>query len=477
MSYKTIVGLEIHVELATKTKAFCSCANEFGGDPNTRVCPVCLGLPGGMPVLNENVAKYSIMAGLAMHCSIANKSKFDRKNYFYPDLTKGFQVTQDDMAICNEGYLEIETEEGQRKKIGIYKIQMEEDTGKSLHMQEDETLMDYNRCGVPLIEIVSKPDLNSGAEARLFLEKLRSTLRYLGISDCKMEEGSLRCDVNVNVKDEQTGAKTAVTEVKNLNSFRGVEKAIDFEVARHIQLLESGEKEIRTTRRWDDQKNETILMRVKYTVADYRFAPEGDLPPVIVTDEEIEAIRQQMPELPEAKQIRFMQEYNLGEYDAKVLTATRDLADFYEKMAKEFDDYTMLANWITGEILRRVEMEEDKPLTLPFAEKEFILLLKAIASKKINNNAGKKVLREMFETGKGAEEIIEEQGLVQISDTTELERMVQEVLEKNPQSIEDFKNGKDRALGFLMGQIMKASRGKANPQLVNEMLQQKLKEY
>ncbi|EFI42579.1 Asp-tRNA(Asn)/Glu-tRNA(Gln) amidotransferase subunit GatB [Peptoniphilus sp. oral taxon 386] len=472
MSYKTIVGLEIHVELSTKTKAFCSCENQFGGEPNTRVCPICLGLPGGIPVLNKNVVNYTIMAGLALNCNIAKKSKFDRKNYFYPDLTKGFQITQDDMAICNEGYIEIETEEGS-KKVGIYKIQMEEDTGKSLHTEDNSTLMDYNRCGVPLIEIVSKPEMNSGKEARLFLEKLKNTLIYIGVSDCKMEEGSLRCDVNVNVVDEETGKKTAVTEVKNLNSFRGVEKAIDFEVQRHIALLQNGENEIRTTRRWDDANNETVLMRVKYTVADYRFAPEGDLPPVILTDELIEKIKDELPELPQAKKERFMREYKIPEYDAEVLTSTKELSKYYEEVAKNFDDSIMVSNWIMTEVLRRVE-NIDEEFKLPFEPADFVDLLKAVKSGKINNNAGKKVLREMFETSKKPEDIIKEQGLVQISDTSEIDALVDKVLSDNPQSIEDFKAGKDRAFGFLVGQVMKASKGKANPQLVNKLLTEKL---
>ncbi|MGO3751454.1 MAG: Asp-tRNA(Asn)/Glu-tRNA(Gln) amidotransferase subunit GatB [Peptoniphilaceae bacterium] len=471
MAYKTIVGLEIHVELSTATKAFCSCKNEFGGEPNTRVCPVCLGLPGGVPVFNENVVNYTIMAGLAFNCDIAKKSKFDRKNYFYPDLTKGYQITQDDMPICENGYIELDLEEG-NKKVGLFKIQMEEDTAKSLHTEDNETLMDYNRCGVPLIEIVSKPDMNSGKEAKLFLEKLKDTLTYINISDCKMEEGSLRCDVNVNVVDEETRKKTAITEVKNLNSFRGVEKAIDFEVARHIELLKNGEEEIRTTRRWDDVKNETVLMRVKYSVADYRFAPEGDLPPIVLTDEKIEEIKNKLPELPQAKKLRFMEEYSLSEYDARVLTSTRKLSDFYEEISKEVEDKNMVANWISTEVLRRVEDIEN--FNLPFKTDEFIYLLKSVASKEINNNAGKKVLREMFETSKHPKDIIKEKGLIQISDSSEIETFVNEVLGENPQSIEDFKAGKDRALGFLVGQVMKKSRGKANPQIVNKLLLDKL---
>lgn len=471
MAYKTIVGLEIHVELSTTTKAFCSCKNDFGGEPNTRVCPVCLGLPGGLPVLNENVVKYATMAGIALNCEIQKRSKFDRKNYFYPDLTKGFQITQDDMPICTNGYLEIEGDKGP-KKVGIRQIQMEEDTAKSLH-NDTETLMDYNRCGVPLIEIVSQPDMSSGKEAREFLEKLKATLRYIGISDCKMEEGSLRCDVNVNIVDESTGRKTAVTEVKNLNSFRGVEKAIDFEVERHKKLLENNENEIRTTRRWDDANNETILMRVKYTVADYRFAPEGDLPPVVLEDDYEEKIRSIMPELPEAKKERFMAEYKIPEYDASVLTSVQDLSDFYEEVVKHFDDYNMASNWVMTEVLRRVD-DIEEAFEIPFESKDLADLLNEIKKGSINNNAGKKVLREMFETGKKPLDIIKEKGLVQISDSSEIEELVDKVLSENPQSIDDFKAGKDRALGFLVGQVMKASRGKANPQIVNEMLVEKL---
>ena len=474
MSYKTIVGLEIHVELSTETKAFCSCKNSFGDEPNTNVCPVCMALPGALPVLNRNVINYTVMAGTALNCKINNKSKFDRKNYFYPDLTKGYQITQNDKPICTDGYLEIDTENGP-KKIGIFQIQMEEDTAKSLHTETGETLMDYNRCGVPLIEIVTKPDISSGAEAREFLEKLKSTLRFLDVSDCKMEEGSLRCDVNVNVKNTETGEKTSITEVKNLNSFRGVEKAIDFETNRHIDLLENHKNEIKTTRRWDDTINETVLMRVKYTANDYRFAPDGDLPILNISDKEIDKIVERMPELPDDMIKRFVEEYNITKDDAKVLSSSRELAKFFEKMTEEFDDYTMLSNWIQTEVLRRIEIEDDKKFVLPFKDSEFLKLLNYIKDGKINNNAGKKVLREMFETDRSAEEIIKEKGLIQISDAGEIEKIVDEVLNENPQSIEDFKNGKDTALGFLVGQVMKKSRGKANPQLANKMLVEKMK--
>ncbi len=474
MSYKTIVGLEIHVELSTATKAFCGCENAFGREPNTLTCPVCLALPGAMPVLNRNVVEYSVMAGHALNCSISNISKFDRKNYFYPDLTKGFQITQDDMAIANNGYVEIEGDNG-IKRVGIQKVQMEEDTGKSLHTEDGSTLMDYNRCGVPLIEIVSYPDISSAKEASGFLNKLRDTLRYIGISNVKMEEGSLRCDVNINVVDEESGAKTAVTEVKNLNSFRGVEKAIEYEVNRHIKMLKSGESELRTTRRWDDVENKTQLMRVKYTVADYRFAPEGDLPPVVISDEEIEEIFKKMPELPEEKRERFIKDYSISEYDAKVLTANRNVADFYEEAAREFKDYNMLSNWIMGEVLRRSEEDEDGNISISISPKSLVELLTTISEGKINNNAGKKVLREMFETGSNPREVIEKLGLVQISDSGEIEKIVDEVLAENPQSIEDYKAGKDRAIGFLVGQVMKKSKGKANPGVVNSLLLEKLK--
>ncbi|MDO5036990.1 MAG: Asp-tRNA(Asn)/Glu-tRNA(Gln) amidotransferase subunit GatB [Tissierellia bacterium] len=473
MAYKTIVGLEIHVELSTKTKAFCSCENAYGGEPNTRVCPVCLGLPGALPVLSEEVVEAAAMASLALNCEVGQELTFDRKNYFYPDLTKGYQITQNDNHIGREGFIEVESD-GVKKKIGIAQIQIEEDTGKSLHTEE-ETLMDYNRCGVPLIEIVTKPDISSGLEARLFLEKLRATLKQIGVSDVKMEEGSLRCDVNVNIKDLDSQKRSSIQEVKNLNSFRGVEKAIDYEVARQKALMEAGEEEIRTTRRWDDVANETVVMRAKLTGSDYRFVPEPDLAPIELSPERIEEIRQTMPELPDEKKARFMEAYGLSAYDAEVLTQKADLADFYEGVARDFKDYGMLANWVTTEVLRRADFTEDEELRLPFEEKDFSDLLKMIQEDKINNNAGKKVLRIMFEKGDKPEKIIEEEGLAQMQDSSLMESLVKEVLEENPESVEDYRQGKDRVVGFLVGQVMKKSRGKANPQVVNQLLLEALK--
>ena len=473
MTYRTIVGLEIHVELSTKTKAFCGCENKYGGEPNTRVCPVCLGMPGALPVLNKEVVEYAAMAGKAFNCTIHEKSVFERKNYFYPDLVKGYQLTQNQHALCNDGYVEIDTEEG-KKKIGIHQIQIEEDTGKAIHSDERDSLLNYNRCGVPLIEIVSDPDMASGEEAKEFLENIKSTLRYLDISDCKMEEGSMRCDVNINIVNEETGERSAIAEIKNLNSFRAVGRAIDYEVERQKALLEKGEKEIRTTRRWDDVSQETVLMREKYTENDYRFVPEGDLPPLYVEQDWLDKIVDRMPELPKAKMDRFIKDYKLPDYDAQVLTSSKELAQYYEDLAKDFDDYNMLSNWIMGEVLRRVNLEEG--FDLPFPGQDLLDLLKMVKEGKINNNAGKKVFRKMCEEGKKPKAIIEEEGLVQIGDASEIEAMVKEVLAENPESVEQYKAGKDRVVGFLVGQVMKKSRGKANPQMANEMLVKFLKQ-
>lgn len=474
MAYKTIIGLEIHVELKTKTKMFCHCKNEFGEEANTNVCPICLGLPGALPQVNEEAINYAIKAGLAMNCKIHQHTRFDRKSYFYADLVKGYQITQDELPLCYEGYVNIEDEDGNDKKIRLIRIHVEEDTGKSLHTDKGETLLDYNRSGVPLIEIVTYPDMNSAKEAREFLEKLKATVIYLGVSDGKMEEGSLRCDVNVNVADTETGVKTNISEIKNIGSFRGVEKAIDFEVSRHIALLEKGENTKKETRRWDELKGESILMREKIKANDYRYAPDGDIPPMDISDEMIDAVRKEMPELPDEKVSRLMKDYGISKDDAKTLSLDVSLANYYEELAKKVGDNALALNWLLGDVLRRLKEDNKSIDQMPFAIEDLEKLLTLVKTNKINNNAGKKVLQEMFKAPEDPEAIVKRLGLVQVTDEGAIEAVVDKVLEANPQSIEDFKNGKSRAFGFLVGQVMKEMKGKGNPQIINELLNKKL---
>nr|WP_300004305.1 Asp-tRNA(Asn)/Glu-tRNA(Gln) amidotransferase subunit GatB [Tissierella sp.] len=473
MGYKTVIGLEIHVELSTKTKIFCDCTNEFGGEANTHCCPICLGMPGAMPILSKESLEYAIRAGLSLHSTINQKTKMDRKNYFYSDLTKGYQVSQDELPICVGGHVSIETDKG-AKDVHLIRIHIEEDTGKSVHTETGDTLLDYNRAGVPLIEIVSEPEMYSAEEARLFLEALRATLKYIEVSDVKMEEGSLRCDVNINIVDEETGRKTTITEVKNLNSFSSAVRSIEYEEKRHIELLEKGEDTQKETRRWDEVENKTILMRVKGGTADYRFAVDGDILPIEVSDEWIDDIKSTMPELPHDKRDRFVKDYDLSTYDAEVLTSSKEVAIFFEETLKHIDDAKLVSNWVTGDVLRRLKEEDMDISDLKFTAKDLADLIEIVKQGKINNNTGKKVLRDMFESGKKPGKIVEEKGLIQISDEGELDTIMEDILDKNAQSIEDFKNGKDRAVGFLVGQIMKATKGKANPQIVNKMLMDKL---
>ena len=475
MSFKTLIGLEIHVELMTENKIFCNCKNEFGGEVNTHVCPVCLGLPGALPVLDKQAVEHAIKAGLAFDCEIASTIQMDRKNYFYPDLTKGYQITQADHPLCKDGYLEISLEDYD-KKINLERIHIEEDTGKQIHTQEGTSLLDFNRCGVPLIEIVTKPDMNSAEEAKLFLEKLRATLKYIGVSDVRMEEGSLRCDVNINLVNDDKDIKSKISEIKNLNSFRSVVKAIEYEEKRHLHLLSNGENTENETRRWDESLGETVLMRKKLGASDYRFANEADISPIKVERAWVEEIQQTMPELPLAKKLRFIKDYSLTEYDAVVLTQSKDLADYFEEVVSYVKDSKIASNWVTGDILRRLKEENEEIQDTKLSAKMLAELLDLVIASKINNNTAKSVLREMFETGKSANEIVKEKGLSQISNQDQLEYIVREVLDDNPQSIEDFKNGKDRAIGFLVGQIMKKTKGKANPQLVNALLTEKIKE-
>ncbi|QQK07738.1 Asp-tRNA(Asn)/Glu-tRNA(Gln) amidotransferase subunit GatB [Miniphocaeibacter halophilus] len=473
MNYKTLIGLEIHVELSTNSKMFCGCKNEFGSAPNTNVCPICLGHPGALPVMNKKALEYAIMAGLSFNCNIRNSFKMDRKKYFYPDLTKGYQITQQDMPLCENGYIEVHTKDG-IKKIGLIRIHIEEDTGKSIHNEEGNTLLDYNRAGVPLIEIVSEPEMSNADEAKEFLENLKETLKFIGISDVKMEQGSLRCDVNINVIDEDSNFKTRITEVKNLNSFKAVYKAINYEEKRHLEMLENKDEGFKETRRWDDASNSTVVMRRKEEGSDYRFSVEGDIPVTIVEDEFIEEIKNNLPELPSQLMKRFIKEYNISEYDADILSRNKYLSKYFEIVTKEVKDPQLVSNWLLSDVLRRVNEAEIEFEEIKMESKNFAKLLNLIKNKDINNNTGKKVLRKLFEDNFDPEEYVKEKGLIQVNDDSVLEKIVDEVLANNQESINDYKNGKDRALGFLVGQCMKASKGKGNPQKFNEMILKKL---
>ncbi len=480
MKYEAVIGLEVHTELRTATKIFCSCKTSFGADPNTNVCPVCLGLPGVLPVLNRHVLEFAVRTGLALNCEIARYSKFDRKNYYYPDLPKNFQTSQYDLPICGPGYLDVEVD-GKTSRIRITRAHMEEDAGKLVHhgtsiTDSDYSLVDYNRTGTPLLEIVSEPDMRTAKEAVAYMEKLRAILQYCEVSDCKMEEGSLRCDANISVRpvgQKELGTKT---EIKNINSFRGVERAIEYEARRQVEVLEEGGKVVQETRTWDEKEGVTKSMRKKEEANDYRYFPEPDLVPFTVSEEYIENIRKTLPELPDARKTRYMESYGLDAYNADYLTNDKDRADYFEAVVAAGADPKEAANWLMGDFAKQMAQSDVDMKSVPVTAAQMAELLKLIAAGTISGKIAKQVFPEMWETGKQAAAIVEEKGLVQISDTGALEELAAKVIAANPQSVEDFKAGKKKAVGFLMGQIMKETKGQANPQVVNGILTKKLSE-
>lgn len=478
MKYEAVIGLEVHTELQTKTKIFCSCRTSFGADPNTNVCPVCLGLPGVLPVLNKKVLEYAVRAGLALNCEISRFSKFDRKNYYYPDLPKNFQTSQFDLPICEHGYLDVEVE-GEKRRIRITRAHMEEDAGKLVHhgtsiTDSDYSLVDYNRTGTPLLEIVSEPDMRSAKEAVAYMEKMRAILQYVGISDCRMEEGSLRCDANVSVRpvgQKELGTKT---EIKNINSFKGVERAIEYEAMRQAELLEDGGKVVQETRTWDEKEGVTKSMRTKEEANDYRYFPEPDLVPFTVSDEYIENICKSLPELPDARKERYMKEFGLSSEDAVFMTNDKATADYFEAAVEAGADPKACVNWLMGEFASQLSTDGIEIAKAPVSAENLAALLKLISKGTISGKIAKKVFATMWKEGGNPEEIVKAQGLVQISDTAELSKLVDEVVGKNPKAVEDFKAGKKKAVGALVGQIMKATKGKANPRVINELLNKKL---
>lgn len=480
MKYEAVIGLEVHTELRTATKIFCSCKTSFGAEPNTNVCPVCLGLPGVLPVLNKKVLEFAVRTGLALNCEISRYSKFDRKNYYYPDLPKNFQTSQYDLPICEHGHLDIEVD-GKKSTVRITRAHMEEDAGKLVHhgtsiTDSDYSLVDYNRTGTPLLEIVSEPDIRSAKEAVAYMEKLRAILQYCGVSDCKMEEGSLRCDANVSVRpvgQKELGTKT---EIKNINSFRGVERAIEYEAMRQAQLLEDGGTVVQETRTWDEKEGVTKSMRKKEEANDYRYFPEPDLVPFTVSDEYIEEIRKTLPELPDARKARYMESYGLAAYDADYLTNDKDRADYFEAMVAAGAEPKEAANWLMGDFAKLLSRDNLEMKAAPVQAAAMADLLKLIAKGTISGKIAKQVFAEMWTSGKDPETIVKEKGLVQISDTSALEELAAKVIAANPQSVADFKAGKKKAVGFLMGQIMKETKGKANPQVVNGILTKMLSE-
>ena len=473
-NYETVIGLEVHVELATKTKIFCSCSTAFGGAPNTHTCPVCTGQPGSLPVLNKQVVEYAVAVGLATNCQITQYSKFDRKNYFYPDNPQNYQISQLYLPICRDGYVEIETDAG-KKQVRIHEIHMEEDAGKLVHDEwEDVSIVDYNRSGVPLIEIVSEPDMRSADEVIAYLEKLRQTIQYLGASDCKLNEGSMRADVNLSVREVGSSKFGTRTEMKNLNSFKAIAHAIEGERERQIELLEAGRKVVQETRRWDDNKESSHAMRSKEDAQDYRYFPEPDIVPIVISDEWIADIRSRQPELRDEKLVRYKKEYDIPDYDAKIITSSKHMADIFEATTKLCGKPKKVSNWLMVEAMRLMKEHEMDPEELRFSPVNLAKLIELVESGTINGSVAKEVFEIVFDKDIDPEQYVEEKGLKSVNDEGELRDAVQRVIEENPQSVEDYHGGKEKALGFLVGQTMKATKGKANPGMVNKLLKELL---
>ncbi len=472
--YETVIGLEVHVELATKTKIFCGCSTAFGGAPNTHTCPVCTGMPGSLPVLNKQVVEYALAVGIAANCEINKSCRFDRKNYFYPDNPQNYQISQLYFPICINGYVEIETPSG-KKKVGIHEIHMEEDAGKLIHDEwEEVSLVDYNRSGVPLIEIVSEPDMRNADEVIAYLEKLRETIQYIGASDCKLQEGSMRADVNISVREEGAEEFGTRTEMKNLNSFKAITRAIEGERARQIALLEEGGEVIQETRRWDDAKECSYPMRSKEDAQDYRYFPEPDLAPVEIDDAWILRIKSSLPEFRDAKMERYRKEFVIPEYDISIITASKHMADLFEAAAAISGQPKKVSNWLMGETLRLLKEKEMDAEDIRFSPENLAELIGLVDEKVITTSVAKEVFEVMFENNVSPKVYVEEKGLKTVGDADALQKTVEEVIAANPQSVADYRNGKEKAIGFLVGQTMKAMQGKADPGMVNSLLKELL---
>ena len=481
MKEEVVIGLEIHIQLMTKAKIFCQCSTDYiGKEPNTNTCPVCLGLPGSLPVLNKKVLEFAARTSVALNCKINQISRFHRKNYFYPDLPKAYQISQYDLPLSINGYMEISLPESKEKrKIRITRVHIEEDAGKLVHegdiTSSSYSLADYNRCGIPLAEIVTEPDFRSPEEAQIFLVKLRSIVQHLGVCDGNMEEGSMRCDANISLRDAKTGALGTKAEIKNMNSFKAVKKALQFEVNRQRKLLAEGEKIVQETRHWDESRNITISMRSKEEAHDYRYFPEPDLLPIKVDLKMIDEIKRNLPELPEARRKRFIKDYQIPEYDAEILTSSKALGDYYERAASLYTDKKVLSNWIMGELLRNLNEEKKEIEYSPISSEKLAGMLKLMDEGIISGKMAKDVFEKMFKTGKDASQIVKESGVTQITDENELFEVIDKVIKENPKSVDDFNEGKEKALNYLVGQVMRYTKGRAKPDFVFEAIKQRIR--